>query len=473
MVSMELLKFEKVVVFRGLNRILDGIDLEINSGEVLVLSGPNGCGKSTLLETAAGLLKLQEGVVSHNSAQNNLGVLREHTGKWKKQQMFGLTLQQDGMCVDLTVKEHLHFISKAYGINVSGEEIDTVFSEWGLAHRVADKISSLSGGLRRRLAVLSGLWPAMNSNTPILTILDEPSEGLDNSGVNTLISEINRLKNAEHSFLISTHDERCISLATSNGVWSEKNEFIITSKSDNQNDDINEEIKDNIDLKNSTDTFLEMSAMLDLRTWRTVSTRGVAAALTLLLIMALDPPAMSMNSERWIAGLILLPGVVAALMPPVQLTWFREERAGDWWRALKGGGLTQKTINYAEITMVPLAFIFTLLGPFAITKLIGNTVMPTGWIILYCVASIPFFAGATAALHSAINSLPRIQTGIPILLLLFVTYPFMIATDGLAMLITNPDSINTISWNSPISSLVLTIGILTIVSMSANILSEH
>ena len=472
MISMELLKFEEVVVHRGLNRILNKISFSLASGEILTLSGPNGCGKSTILESAAGLLNLQEGSILHNSTKNKLEILRDHTGKWKKQQMFGLTLQKDGMCIDLTVKEHLTFVSKSYGVSISDEYLENIVSDWGLSHRIADKISSLSGGLRRRLAVLTGLWPAMNNSNPVLTILDEPSEGLDSSGVEKLISEITRLKNAGHSFLISTHDERCISISTSFGNWKNNNEFSITNN-DNVIDGNEEIIKENVDSNLETDSFLEISAILDLRTWRTFSTRGVAGALTLLLIMALDPPGMNSGSERWIAGLILLPGIVSALMPPVQLTWFNEERAGDWWRATKGSGLTQKTVNYAEITMIPLAILFTLLCPFAISNLIGNSVIPTGWVLLYAVLVIPFFGGATAALHSAINSLPRIQTGIPILLLMFVMYPFMIATDGLAMLIENSNSINDISWNSPISSLGLTIGILTIVSMSASILSEH
>ena len=472
MVLMELLRLEDVVVHRGLKKILDGISLAISSGEILVLSGPNGCGKSTILETSAGLLNLQKGSVYHNSDKDKLDLLKDYTGRWKKQQIFGLTLQKDGMCIDLTVKEHMNFLSKSYGIKIVDKDVNSTLSEWGLGHRVADKINSLSGGLKRRLSVLTGLWPAMNSSSPILTILDEPSEGLDEIGVKLLVSEISRLKNADHSFLISTHDERCSSLATSIGTWNESNEFIINPNKENMKRKEGK-IEGRFDPKEITDSFLEISAILDLRTWRTFSTRGVAGALTLLLIMALNPPAMNTGSERWIAGLILLPGIVAALMPPVQLAWFNEERASDWWRALKGGGLTQKTVNYAEITMIPLALIFTFLCPFIISNLIANSDIPNGWVLLYGVITIPFFAGATAAIHSAISSLPRAQTGIPILLLLFVTYPFMIATEGLAMLIQNPDSINDISWNSPISSLVFTIGILTIVSMSASILSDH
>ena len=134
---------------RGRVLVLDDWNLTVESGEVVVLSGENGCGKSTVIEAAAGLLALDAGT-STISGQ----LIRDHQGR-RGRTHFGLCLQDDCIMGDELVEERL--------LDVAGHSFDvkSLLREWGIDHRANDRVAMLSGGQRRRIAVLSGLLPAM------------------------------------------------------------------------------------------------------------------------------------------------------------------------------------------------------------------------------------------------------------------------------------------------------------------------
>ena len=153
--DMALLEVEGLTVRRGTRTILDNLQLSVDSGECVILTGENGSGKSTLIESVTGILPI-------------------HSGSVNIVQPFGLTLQSGGINGDEIVSERLSIAANCAGVT----ESEDLLSEWNLQHRSQDLVCHLSGGLYRRLAVLQGLMPAYGSENRIC-ILDEPSEGLD------------------------------------------------------------------------------------------------------------------------------------------------------------------------------------------------------------------------------------------------------------------------------------------------------
>ena len=113
-------------------------------------------------------------------------------------QPFGLTLQSGGINGDEVVGERLTMTANCAGVADS----EYLLSEWSLQHRSQNLVCHLSGGLYRRLAVLQGLMPAYGSENRIC-ILDEPSEGLDENAVNTLVTQISALRSRGNAFLLS------------------------------------------------------------------------------------------------------------------------------------------------------------------------------------------------------------------------------------------------------------------------------
>ena len=181
--SEALLSLKGVSVRRGSSLVLNELSLEVSSGQLVLLRDKNGARNSTIIEAAAGLLPLEKGEIVHNGA-----VLLDASGRSKRpKSAFGLTLQSDGCVGSLRVEEHLVNALDLAGRRV---DIDPWLERYNLAHRRHDLIAHLSGGQRRKVAMLAGLLPGFVGQTPRILLLDEPAAGLDAASVidNVIVS---------------------------------------------------------------------------------------------------------------------------------------------------------------------------------------------------------------------------------------------------------------------------------------------
>jgi ABC-2 type transport system ATP-binding protein len=158
------------VTIRGLTKsyggraTVDRLDLQVRTGEIFALLGPNGAGKTTTVEILEGFRQRDGGEVD---------VLGADPGRadraWRNR--IGIVLQSTGGLDLLTVREVLRSTARAYS---EPRRVDEVVESVGLADKADARISSLSGGQRRRLDVALGIV-----GRPELLFLDEPTTGFD------------------------------------------------------------------------------------------------------------------------------------------------------------------------------------------------------------------------------------------------------------------------------------------------------
>ena len=185
------LNLENIVVRYGDHQVLDNISLEIHSGETIALLGPNGAGKSTLIEVAAGLRRPSGGIVTLGGEDpiNASASLRSE---------IGLMLQNWKDHGKWTVREFLSYVSVSFlGRATNSQDLVEAL---GLTESANTKLSSLSGGQRRRVDVAAALL-----GRPSILILDEPTTGF---GVHSKISFQNVVRelSADITVLWATHD---------------------------------------------------------------------------------------------------------------------------------------------------------------------------------------------------------------------------------------------------------------------------
>ena len=101
----------------------------------------------------------------------------------------------------------LKLASTVAGVDLSDQDILKMMAEWSLLHRSNDRLATLSNGLRRRVSVLSALVPALKSESQMIVMLDEPSEGMDKASKELLRSSIEELRSQGHTVIIATHDQ--------------------------------------------------------------------------------------------------------------------------------------------------------------------------------------------------------------------------------------------------------------------------
>ena len=148
---------------------LDGLDLEVERGEIFALLGPNGGGKTTLFRLLSTLIPLQSGRIEV-LGYDAVGQTRE------LRQRIGVVFQAASLDKKLSVEENLRHQGHLYGMSGAAlaRRADEMLARLGLAERRRERVETLSGGMRRRVELAKGMLHA-----PELLLLDEPSTGLD------------------------------------------------------------------------------------------------------------------------------------------------------------------------------------------------------------------------------------------------------------------------------------------------------
>ncbi|HET9040439.1 MAG TPA: ABC transporter ATP-binding protein [Gemmatimonadales bacterium] len=169
---------------------VDGLDLEVRSGECFGLLGPNGAGKTTTIEICEGLTEPDAGEVFI------LG-RRWGTDDRELRELLGISLQETQFAEKLTVGETVRLFRSFYP---RGPEPDEVIDLVQLREKAGARVGQLSGGQRQRLALACALV-----GDPELLFLDEPTTGLDPQSRRQLWELIERFRAGGRSILLTTH----------------------------------------------------------------------------------------------------------------------------------------------------------------------------------------------------------------------------------------------------------------------------
>ena len=179
----------------GANEVVSGIDLRVASGEWFGLLGPNGAGKTTTLKLCLGLIKPDAG---------DIELLGEPVPRRAREARarVGVVPQFDNLDPDFTVAENLLVYGRYFAMK-SGEvkaRIPALLHFAGLAGRADSRISTLSGGMKRRLTLARALV-----NDPQLVVMDEPTTGLDPQARHLIWERLRRLTQEGKTLVLTTH----------------------------------------------------------------------------------------------------------------------------------------------------------------------------------------------------------------------------------------------------------------------------
>ena len=178
----------------GARRAVDGISLDVASGESVALFGPNGAGKTTLLRLLAATLRLTSGTVRvagldwrrrPREIRSRIGVISHNT------YLYG----------DLTAAENLVFFGKLYGLSDPVAAAERWLVAMELDDRADDPARSFSRGMTQRLSLARSLV-----HDPEIVFLDEPFSGLDPHAATVLRATLDRLRADGRTVVTVTHD---------------------------------------------------------------------------------------------------------------------------------------------------------------------------------------------------------------------------------------------------------------------------
>ena len=185
-------RLRSAVCLLGRFPALAGVDLDVATGEVVLLSGGNGAGKTTLLRVLAGLVPL------HDGEAEVLGVdlTRDRRSHRPRLSFVG---QEAFAYDDLSVRENVRFAARISGR--TDADADAVIDELELAGLADVRHGRLSTGQRRRLGLAAGLV-----RRPELLLLDEPHAGLDAPGRAFLDGVLGSAGREGTSVVIASHE---------------------------------------------------------------------------------------------------------------------------------------------------------------------------------------------------------------------------------------------------------------------------
>jgi len=175
---------------------LSDVSFTINVGQTIGILGPNGAGKTTLISILCGLIEPTKGSVTYSSEKGNTisGI--------NLKKIIGFVPQEYAFYHELTPVQNMSYFGSLY--NLSKKEIkektDDLLSVLGLSHVSNKKISTFSGGMKRKVNLAIGLI-----HSPSVLFLDEPTVGVDVQSKLSIIDFLKDIRNQGTTIIYTSH----------------------------------------------------------------------------------------------------------------------------------------------------------------------------------------------------------------------------------------------------------------------------
>jgi len=175
---------------------VDGVDLSVQSGQILALLGQNGAGKTTTVRMLTALLNPTRGwarVAGYDVVKNGHDVRAS----------VGVLTEQHGLYMRMTAIEYLDFFGQVYSLSPDARKSrsDHLLQYFGLTEAARRRIGEYSKGMRQKLALARAMM-----HDPGVLLLDEPTSAMDPESARLVRDEIARLKSSKRTIVICSHN---------------------------------------------------------------------------------------------------------------------------------------------------------------------------------------------------------------------------------------------------------------------------
>ena len=189
-------------------KVLQNVNLIINKGELISLTGPSGSGKSTLLHLIALLDKPSSGEISFKGKK--LTKANDNEKDLVRKKGISIIYQQNNLLSDFTALENvmIPLLNNGYSLKNSSSRAKKILTTVNLSERIDHFPSELSGGEQQRVAVARAII-----TEPDLILADEPTGSLDRKTANEIFSLFLKLKSKKRAILYATHNRELSSRA--------------------------------------------------------------------------------------------------------------------------------------------------------------------------------------------------------------------------------------------------------------------
>lgn len=193
--SKTVVRIKNIVKHYGKFKALDGLDIEVNDGEIFGLLGPNGSGKTTCMNCMLSLLSFDSGEVEIFGEKMS-------PDRYDIKRNIGVVPQDVAVFNDFSVRENIDYFCGLYVKDKKKrkELVDEAIDFVGLGEFTKFRPKKLSGGLLRRLNIACGI-----AHKPKLIIMDEPTVAVDPQSRNNILEGIKKLNKSGSTVIYTTH----------------------------------------------------------------------------------------------------------------------------------------------------------------------------------------------------------------------------------------------------------------------------
>lgn len=195
MLKVNILNVQELGKSFGKFEAVKGVSFSVEKGESFSLLGPNGAGKSTTINMITGLYPPTSGSIQITGVD----VIKNPK---QAQKSIGVVPQEIALYETLSARENLKFWGRMYDLSGNALEkvVDEVLEIIGLTDRAKDKVSTFSGGMKRRVNIGAAIL-----HKPEVLIMDEPTVGIDPQSRNHILETVKRLNNEGMTIIYTSH----------------------------------------------------------------------------------------------------------------------------------------------------------------------------------------------------------------------------------------------------------------------------